>query len=151
MTEPHYSLAVIRTAFWDTFHESGERWFSYLMTPEQNATHTEHGWEEFVENLATAQRERLAPAIAAIRDLEGVVGHLHIVLDDENYEDEHLRDCEAYNVQNFHEMSDDYLILERVCLAALWPLTPYERAMANEQAEADELEAFYQKYPERRP
>ena len=108
-------------------------------------------WQDFAENLVRMQRERFAPAIAAIRALEDVYGHLHIVLDDENYEDEHLRYCEEYNRQNLHEMTYDQLVLERACLAALWPLTPYERKMANTQAEADSLEAFYQKYPERRP
>ena len=151
MSETHYSLAVIRAAFWETFHESGERWFSYLMTPEQNATHTEHGWEEFAENLATAQRERLAPAIAAIRALEGVVGHLHNVLDDENYEDGNLLYCKEAHAENSLDMSDEQLILEFVCMGALWPLTPHEREMANEQAEAEECEAFYQQHPERRP
>ena len=47
------------------------------------------------------------------------------------------------------------LVLERACLAALWPLTPYEREMATQQAEehlgAIARELFYQKYPERRP
>mgnify|MGYP001591169967 CR=1 FL=1 len=151
MTEPHYSLAVIRAAFWKTFHESGERWFNYFGTPEQNSSYTEGEWDGFAENLATAQRERLAPAIAAIRTLEDVAGHLHIVLDDENYEDKHLRFCEGYNIQNLHEMTEEQCLLERTCLAALWPLTPYERQLANEQAEAEELEAFYQRYPEKRP
>ena len=151
MPEPNYSLPVIRSAFWKTFNECGERWFGYLGTLEQNSSFTEEEWDGFAEDLATAQRERLTPAIAAIRALESVAPHLHIVLDDENYEDEHLRFCEEYNRQNLHEIPDDQLALERVCLTALWPLTPYEREMANEQAEGEELEAFYQKYPERKP
>ena len=150
MSESHYSLAVIRTAFWETFHECGERWFSYIGTPEHNSSYTEEEWNMFAEHLATAQRERLTPATAAIRALESVAPHLHIVLDDENYEDEHLRFCEGNTAQNLHEITDEQLGLERSCLAALWPLTPYERRMANEQAEAEELEAFYQKYPGRR-
>ena len=151
MPDTHYSIAVIRAAFWATFHECGERFFSYLYTPASNNASTEEEWQDFAENLVRMQRERFAPAIAAIRALEDVYGHLHIVLDDENYEDEHLRYCEEYNRQNLHEMTYDQLVLERACLAALWPLTPYERKMANTQAEADSLEAFYQKYPERRP
>ena len=151
MSESHYSLAVIRTAFWSEFNESGDRWFNYFGTPGENSSYTEGAWDGFAENLATAQRERLTPAIAAIRALESVAPHLHIVLDDENYEDEHLRFCEGNTAQNLHEITDEQLGLERSCLAALWPLTPYERRMANEQAEAKELEAFYQQHPERRP
>ena len=151
MSEIHYSLNVIRAAFWATFHESGEKWFNYLSTPEQNAEYTQGSCEEFMENLVETQRERLAPAIAAIRALGDEAGHLHIVLDDGNYEDGDMSFCEGYNAQNLHEMTDDQLVLERSCLTALWPLTPYEREMANTQAEADSLEGFYQKHPERRP
>ena len=150
MPEPNYSLPVIRSAFWKTFNECGERWFGYLGTLEQNSSFTEEEWDGFAENLTTAQRERLMPDIAAIRKLEGVVGHLHIVLDDENYEDEHLRFCEGNNAQNLHGMTDDHLVLERACLVALWPITPYEREMANTQAEEEALEAFYQQHPEKR-
>ena len=151
MAEPHYSLATIRAAFWATFNESGECWFDYFGTSEENSSYTEEVWDGFVEDLVAAQHAHLAPAITAIRTLEDEAGHLHIVLDDGNYEDDDLRFCEGYNAQNLHEMSDEQLALERACIAALWPLTPHERQMANEQAEAEELEAFYQKYPEKRP
>ena len=69
MPEPNYSLPVIRIAFWKTFNECGERWFSYQGTPEDNSSFTEEEWDGFAENLATAQRERLMPAIAAVRAL----------------------------------------------------------------------------------
>ena len=126
MLDAHFSLAVIRTAFWKTFNDGSDHWF-------RNEEYTKGRWSDFVLNLATAQRERLAPAIAAIHALEGVIGNLHIVLDVENYKDEDLRFCADYNAQNFHEMTDDQLVLERGCLAALWPLTLGERQMAKEQ------------------
>ena len=49
----------------------------------------------------------------------------------------------------------EHLALKRACLAALWPLTPYEREIVTAQAEehlgAIAREAFYQRCPERRP
>ena len=144
MPEPHYSLAMIRAAFWKMFNDGGEHWF-------KNAEYTEARWQELREHLATVQHERLAPVIAAILAMDGVSGNLHAIVDEGNCEDEHLRACEPYIAENFLEMIEEQLALERACLAALWPLTPYEREMAIEQVEAEELEAFYQKYPERRP
>ena len=70
MPETHYSLAVIRAAFWATFNESGERWFGYFGTPGENSSHTEGTWDEFAEELATAQHDCLAPAISAIRAID---------------------------------------------------------------------------------
>ena len=155
MAELHYSIAVIRAAFWETFHESGEKWFNYFGTPEQNAAYTQDSWEEFMENLATAQRERLAPAIAAVEALCDIDGNLHTVVGDYNFDDDDLRHGESSVDTNFLDMPADHVALERACLAALWPLTPYERAIATEQAEkhlgAIAREAFYQKYPEKRP
>mgnify|MGYP001614728442 CR=1 FL=1 len=56
---------------------------------------------------------------------------------------------------NCLDMPAEHLALERACLAALLPLTPYEREIATAQAEehlgAIAREAFYQRYPERRP
>lgn len=45
MPETHYPLAVIRAAFWATFNESGEHWFSYFGTPEENSSCTEGAWD----------------------------------------------------------------------------------------------------------
>lgn len=152
MGTEHYAFATICDAFWATFHEQGVRQlFPYLGTPEQNASATQSTWEHFAENLAKAHQARLAPAIAAIRALSDVNGHLHIVLDDENYEDGHVRYCETLHEQNDLEMSAEHLTDEKACFVALWPLTALERQWANEQYEAEALEAFYQKYPERRP
>ena len=155
MPDTHYSLAVIRAAFWETFHKSGERWFNYFGTSEQNASYTEGAWNEFVENLAAAQHKRLAPAIAAVEALEDIDGNLHVVVGDFNFEDLHLRHCESNVDGNCLDMPAEHLALERACLAALWPLTPYEREIATAQAEehlgAIAREAFSQRYPERRP
>jgi len=46
-----YTVDEIKKAFWETFHESGELWFCYISTPENNTEHTESYWENFLENL----------------------------------------------------------------------------------------------------
>jgi len=46
-----FSIEQIKEAFWDVFHESGELWFDYLGTPENNTEVTEGFWESFVESL----------------------------------------------------------------------------------------------------
>ena len=155
MSETHYSLEVIRPAFWRAFNESGEHWFSYFGTPEENSSCTEGAWDGFVEGLATAQRERLAAAIVAVEALDDIDGNLHSIVGDYNFEDEHLRAAESNVDKNYLDMPADHLVLERACLAALWPLTPSERERATEQAEehlgAIARELFYQRYPEKRP
>ena len=46
-----YTIDEIKRAFWETFHESGELWFCYISTPENNAEYTESYWENFVDEL----------------------------------------------------------------------------------------------------
>jgi hypothetical protein len=46
-----YTIEEIKKAFWKTYHESGEIWFDYLGTDEQNERSTQGGWEDFLENL----------------------------------------------------------------------------------------------------
>ncbi len=46
-----YTLDQIKSAFWEKFHETGELWFNYLGTPEENEEPTQRIWEEFVEEL----------------------------------------------------------------------------------------------------
>lgn len=46
-----YTLDQIKKAFWERFHESGEQWFNYLGTEEENTEATQGEWEGFVEEL----------------------------------------------------------------------------------------------------
>ena len=46
-----YSVDEIKKAFWATFHESGESWFNYLATKEENESSTQEKWEWFAEEL----------------------------------------------------------------------------------------------------
>jgi hypothetical protein len=48
---PAFTLEEIRRAFWLQFHKSGELWFNYLGTPEENEASTRSGWQEFEEAL----------------------------------------------------------------------------------------------------
>lgn len=52
-----YTLEQIKKAFWEEFHESGELWFSYLGTEEENSEHTEYNWGEFLEKLRKQKGE----------------------------------------------------------------------------------------------
>lgn len=150
MTEPHYSLATIRAAFWEVWRDGCLRYFgqAHLWTAEEV---TASYWEEFQETLGAARQARLAPAIAAIEALEEIAGHLHIVLDDENYEDADLDFCRKLAEWNDLEMGPARVALELRCIEALGRLTEDERADANEQAEAAALERWYRRYPEKRP
>ena len=47
----NYSKEDIKKAFWETFHKSGELWFNYLGTDEENESSTESKWEQFLDNL----------------------------------------------------------------------------------------------------
>ena len=42
--EEKYSLEQIREAFWEVFHKSGELWFGYLGTDDENEKYTEVWW-----------------------------------------------------------------------------------------------------------
>ncbi len=46
-----YTLEEIKEAFWGTFHESGEQWFDYLDTDEENEESTNSTWLEFKDEL----------------------------------------------------------------------------------------------------
>ena len=149
-----YSVATIRAAFWDTWHDRGERYFgrAYLLSPyEVTALY----WEAFQANLAAAHQCRLAPALAAIRALQGVNGNLHIVLDDENYEDDNVQYCMRLN-KEAEERGDgnstaEWRARERACMVALLALDECDRQAANEQYDAEEVEKVYQRYPDKRP
>ena len=54
-----FTLEQIKAAFWKNFHESGELWFSYLGSDEENQNATETHWQEFERALLeTSQTER---------------------------------------------------------------------------------------------
>lgn len=55
MSERLFTLAQVRAAFWEVFHESGEQWFNYLDSPEVNAQSTEAGWNDFWEALEACE------------------------------------------------------------------------------------------------
>ena len=42
----------MKSAFWKTFHRSGEIWFDYLGDDDECERSTDNKWHEFVENLA---------------------------------------------------------------------------------------------------
>ena len=46
-----YTLDQIKKAFWTEFHESGELWFDYLGTKEENEQVTNSHWQTFFEAL----------------------------------------------------------------------------------------------------
>jgi len=46
-----YTIEQIKAAFWDVFHESGELWFGYLGSEEENSEYTMSSWEDFKEAL----------------------------------------------------------------------------------------------------
>lgn len=49
--EETFTLDQIKNAFWENFHESGEFWFDYLGSPEDNTEATDKYWEDFEEKL----------------------------------------------------------------------------------------------------
>lgn len=49
--EETFTLFEIRRAFFESFHESGELWFDYLGSPQENLESTEKYWIEFEEKL----------------------------------------------------------------------------------------------------
>ena len=51
-----YTLEEVKKAFWATFHESGELWFDYLGTHENNTEVTEEWWDTFLEELNAAHK-----------------------------------------------------------------------------------------------
>ena len=44
-------LEIIKDAFWKEFHESGEIFFNYLGSKEENEECTNSYWESFKDNL----------------------------------------------------------------------------------------------------
>jgi len=46
-----YTLEQIKAAFWAEFHETGELWFNYQGSPQENNEYTEGYWISFLENL----------------------------------------------------------------------------------------------------
>lgn len=49
--EKTYTLRQIKKAFWKNFHESGEGWFDYMGSDEENQESTESEWNTFKEYL----------------------------------------------------------------------------------------------------
>ena len=56
--EKIYTLKEIKQAFWAKFHESGELWFGYQRTEEENAEDTQSEWDDFIDELKKITRER---------------------------------------------------------------------------------------------
>jgi len=52
-----YDIGVIKQAFWEIFHESGELWFNYLGTDEENKETTAYYWGEFLGCLEKLRME----------------------------------------------------------------------------------------------
>lgn len=50
-----FTLKQIKQAFWAQFHKSGERWFNYLGTEEENTASTDEIWQQFVDDLREAK------------------------------------------------------------------------------------------------
>ena len=55
-----YTLDEIKRAFWATFHKSGEVFFNYLGSDEENEASTNDGWVEFSEHLENAAQRNEA-------------------------------------------------------------------------------------------
>lgn len=49
--EKSFTLSEIQRAFFENFHESGEYWFDYMGSPQENQDTTEYYWKEFKEKL----------------------------------------------------------------------------------------------------
>lgn len=56
MSEKTYTLEQIKKAFWSQFHEAGELFFDYLGSHEENERCTVSTWEDFCEDLESAQQ-----------------------------------------------------------------------------------------------
>lgn len=52
-----YRLEQIKQAFYNNFHKSGEKWFNYLGSDEENNRSTEYEWKDFVHELDELQDE----------------------------------------------------------------------------------------------
>lgn len=50
-TEKTYTIEEIKKAFWSNFHKSGETWFDYLGTDEENDASTNEEWDSFLNEL----------------------------------------------------------------------------------------------------
>ena len=46
-----YTLDQIKKAFWEQFHESGEKWFNYFGAKKETESCTQNEWLDFVEKL----------------------------------------------------------------------------------------------------
>lgn len=53
-----YSVKQIKTAFWKQFHKSGEQWFNYLGTEEENNESMENAWTEFLDSLKESKEAK---------------------------------------------------------------------------------------------
>jgi len=54
---PLFSLKRIKQAFWKEFHKSGELWFDYLGTEEENEASTNEFWRDFLIYLEEVKTE----------------------------------------------------------------------------------------------
>lgn len=57
--------SIIKEAFWETFHASGELWFNYLGSAEECEESTQQKWEEFIEILRSIHHSHNRPATPA--------------------------------------------------------------------------------------
>ena len=81
--------------------------------------------------IVTEKTKAAAALVAKVYEFSCVGGNAHIVVDDWNLEDDHIRWCldEALKT-NVHEADAEQLAAERACLEALLALTDDERASA---------------------
>lgn len=60
MTEKTFTLSQIKQAYWAKFHESGELWFDYLGSEEENEEATNDNWDEFLKELEKAAQTNVS-------------------------------------------------------------------------------------------
>ena len=56
-----FTLDQVKRAFWATFHRSGEAFFSYLGTDEENHSSTRCHWSDFLDNLLNPSSDSHVP------------------------------------------------------------------------------------------
>jgi hypothetical protein len=74
--------------------------------------------------------ERAVRTIARVYDFDMMGGNLHVLIDDENLDDECMDWGATAIAENLAEGSQDHIRAEQECLAALKDLTEKERYIA---------------------
>lgn len=86
----------------------------------------EEAGEPAIINEAT---QAAAALVAKVYEFSMVGGNAHIVVDDWNLEDSHIRWClDTALTENAHEAGKEQIAAEKACLEALLALNPAERA-----------------------